>query len=212
MRQRHSNSHDEKAKEKDKQKDKQEREGRSSSHQTPFEALSGPVVDVGRDLGTLFPSSTEAIAKQVNKSLDAAKALAKDNQEGRPLNFGVIVPNAIYRSSFPQEEDFGYLTSLGLKSIVTLVKKEFSPAFLAFIEAQGIRHYVIEMQGTKKENHPLLIHCNHGKHRTGCAAAIIRHVSGWGVPSIVEEYKRYAEPKAREVDIKYITEYIRFRV
>ncbi|KAB8288860.1 hypothetical protein EYC80_010763 [Monilinia laxa] len=218
---RHSNSHDEK----DKQKDKQEREGRSSSHQTPLEALSGPVVDVGRDLGTLFPSSTEAMAKQENKSLDAAKALAKDNQEGRPLNFGVIVPNAIYRSSFPQEEDFGYLTSLGLKSIVTLVKKEFSPAFLAFIEAQGIRHYVIEMQGTKKveipehimnqimrisldkENHPLLIHCNHGKHRTGCAAAIIRHVSGWGVPSIVEEYKRYAEPKAREVDIKYITEY-----
>ena len=49
------------------------------------------------------------------------------------------------------------------------------------MEAHGIRHYVIEMQGTKKvdipehimnqimrisldkENHPLLIHCNHGK-------------------------------------------------
>lgn len=61
------------------------------------------------------------------------------------------------------------------------MKKEFPPGFLAFIEAQGIRHYVIEMQGTKKvdipehimnqimrisldkENHPLLIHCNHGK-------------------------------------------------
>ncbi|KAF7866944.1 hypothetical protein EAF04_005785 [Stromatinia cepivora] len=209
----------------EKEKDKKHGEGRSSSHQTPLEALSGPVVDVGRDLGALFPSTTEAIATQVTNSLDAAKALAKEKQEGRPLNFGVIAPNAIYRSSFPQQEDFEYLRSLGLKSIVTLVKKEYPPGFLAFIEAQGIRHYVIEMQGTKKvdipehvmnqimrisldkENHPLLIHCNHGKHRTGCAAAIIRHVSGWDVESIVEEYKSFAEPKARDVDIKYITEY-----
>ncbi|QSZ31597.1 hypothetical protein DSL72_001164 [Monilinia vaccinii-corymbosi] len=218
---RHCHSHGEKSKE----KDKQQREGRSSSHQTPLEALSGPVVDVGRDLSTLFPSTTEAIATQVTTSLDAAKASAQEKQEGRPLNFGVVVPNAIYRSSFPQPEDFEYLASLGLKCIVTLVKKEYPPGFLAFIEAQGIRHYVIEMQGTKKvdipehimtqimrisldkENHPLLIHCNHGKHRTGCAAAIIRHVSGWGVQSIVEEYRSYAEPKARDVDIKYITEY-----
>ena len=49
------------------------------------------------------------------------------------------------------------------------------------MRAKGIRHCIIEMQGTKKveiseavmnsimevvldkENHPLLIHCNHGK-------------------------------------------------
>lgn len=52
---------------------------------------------------------------------------------------------------------------------------------MAFMRGQGIRHIVIEMQGTKKveipqtimhsimeialneANHPLLIHCNHGK-------------------------------------------------
>ncbi|KAI9643359.1 tyrosine-protein phosphatase siw14 [Ciborinia camelliae] len=207
------------------EKDKNEGEGRSSSHQTPLQALSAPAVDVGRDLGTLIPSNTEAIATQVTKSLDAAKALAKEKQDGRPLNFGVVLPNAVYRSSFPEQEDFEYLKTLGLKCIVTLVNKEYPPGFLAFIQAQGIRHYVIEMQGTKKaaipdhtmnqimrtcldkENHPLLIHCNHGKHRTGCAAAIIRHISGWSVQSIVDEYKRFAEPKARDVDIKYITEY-----
>ncbi|ESZ97077.1 hypothetical protein SBOR_2507 [Sclerotinia borealis F-4128] len=221
----HDNKYGTTQDEKSKEKDKQHREGRSSSHQSHLQALGVPVVEFGRDLSPLFPSTSEAIATQVTKSLAAANALAKEKQEGRPLNFGVILPHAIYRSSFPQQEDFEYLKSLGLKSIVTLVKKEYPPGFLAFVKAQGIRHFVIEMQGTKKvdipehtmnqimrisldkENHPLLIHCNHGKHRTGCAAAIIRHVSGWGVQSIVEEYKSYADPKARDVDIKYITEY-----
>ncbi|KAF7905038.1 uncharacterized protein EAF01_005559 [Botrytis porri] len=222
---RYSSSQDEKDREKE--KDKKHREARSTSHQTPLKSA-----DVGKDLGTLFPAKIETIATQATKSVDTTKALAKEKQkdkekekEKHDLNFGVIAPNAIYRSSFPQQEDFEYLGTLGLKSIVTLVKKDFPPEFLAFMEAHGIRHYVIEMQGTKKvdipehimnqimrisldkENHPLLIHCNHGKHRTGCAAAIIRHVSGWSVESIVEEYKAFAAPKARDVDIKYITEY-----
>ncbi|KAF7913118.1 uncharacterized protein EAE98_011669 [Botrytis deweyae] len=222
---RYSSNQDEKDKEKE--KDKKHREARSSSHQSPLQSA-----DVGKDIGTLYPAKTETIATQVTKSVDTTKASAKEKQkdkekekEKHDLNFGVIAPNAIYRSSFPQQEDFEYLGTLGLKSIVTLVKKDFPPEFLAFMEAHGIRHYVIEMQGTKKvdipehimnqimrisldkENHPLLIHCNHGKHRTGCAAAIIRHVSGWSVQSIVEEYKTFAAPKARDVDIKYITEY-----
>jgi tyrosine-protein phosphatase SIW14 len=65
----------------------------------------------------------------------------------------------------------------------SLVDKDFPADFKAFMKANGIRHCVIEMQGTKKvqipdavmnsimdvvlnkENHPLLIHCNHGKVR-----------------------------------------------
>jgi hypothetical protein len=37
--------------------------------------------------------------------------------EGRPLNFGIVVPG-IYRSGYPQTEDHDYLRSLGLKTIV----------------------------------------------------------------------------------------------
>ncbi|PQE26152.1 tyrosine phosphatase protein [Rutstroemia sp. NJR-2017a BBW] len=211
--------------EKDREKDKQQRDVRCSSHDTALETSSIASIDAGRDISGMVPSSSEAIENQLAKSLKAAKTLAKAKQEGRPLNFGVILPNTIYRSSFPQTEDFEYLGSLGLKSIVTLVKKDYPPGFHAFIKQHGIRHYVIDMQGTKKvaipdnimnsimkicldkENHPLLIHCNHGKHRTGCAAAVIRHVYGWNVQSIVEEYTRFAEPKVRDCDVKYITEY-----
>ena len=61
------------------------------------------------------------------------------------------------------------------------MKKDFSPEFKAFVRDHGIRHMIIDMQGTKKveipeammhsvievalneANHPLLIHCNRGK-------------------------------------------------
>lgn len=64
----------------------------------------------------------------------------------------------------------------------SLVKRDPFPEHLvSFIQHHGIRHYVIDMQGTKKvkipeaimhsimkvaldqENYPILIHCNHGK-------------------------------------------------
>lgn len=37
--------------------------------------------------------------------------------EGRPSNFGVVVPG-VYRSSFPQSEDYGFIEGLKLKTIV----------------------------------------------------------------------------------------------
>jgi tyrosine-protein phosphatase SIW14 len=37
--------------------------------------------------------------------------------EGRPLNFGVVVPG-VYRSSFPRSEDYAFLEGLNLKTIV----------------------------------------------------------------------------------------------
>lgn len=79
------------------------------------------------------------------------------------------------------------------------------------------------MKGTKKEaipsstmssildvvldrrNYPLLVHCNHGKHRTGCVVAAIRKLSGWTLDTVVDEYKTYAQPKIRECDVEYIT-------
>lgn len=142
--------------------------------------------------------------------------------DGRPVNFGIVVPG-VYRSSFPQAEDYGFIEGLKLKTIVTLVQKEFPESYGEFIENNGIKHCVFDMKGTKKEdipiatmrsilrlvldtqNHPLLIHCNHGKHRTGCVVAIVRKISGWDLGNVLNEYKNYAEPKVRDCDVKYIT-------
>lgn len=61
--------------------------------------------------------ATKALAKEKHKEKDKDKEKEKE-KEKHHLNFGVIAPNAIYRSSFPQQEDFEYLGTLGLKSIV----------------------------------------------------------------------------------------------
>lgn len=36
---------------------------------------------------------------------------------GRPVNFGVVVPG-VYQSSYPQREDYAYLETLKLKTLV----------------------------------------------------------------------------------------------
>ncbi|KAL6357388.1 hypothetical protein LRP88_07547 [Fusarium phalaenopsidis] len=124
---------------------------------------------------------------------------------GRPHNFGVVVP--------------------GSRRFSLVKKEEFDHDLEMFVAQEGIRQVVFNMKGTKKEaiplktmksilsivlnkeNYPLLIHCNHGKHRTGCVVGVVRKVAGWDVESVVAEYKSYAEPKSRECDIEYLSSF-----
>lgn len=53
-------------------------------------------------------------------------------------------------------------------------------------------------------NHPLWIHCNQGRHRTGCVVACYRKIQGVPIEQILEEYIAYASPKARPGDIALI--------
>ena len=48
----------------------------------------------------------------------AQEASTKRKMEGRPLNFGTVLPNNIYRSSFPLVADIPYLETLGLKTVL----------------------------------------------------------------------------------------------
>lgn len=105
----------------------------------------------------------------------------------------------------------------------TLVKKdELDHHLETFVTSNGIRQIIFNMKGTKKEaippktmkailsvildrqNHPLLIHCNHGKHRTGCVVGVVRKLSGWNTESVIDEYRSYAQPKIRECDVAYL--------
>ena len=53
-------------------------------------------------------------------------------------------------------------------------------------------------------NYPLYIHCNQGRHRTGCVVACFRKIQRWPIEDILAEYCAYASPKAREGDIELI--------
>ena len=50
----------------------------------------------------------------------------------------------------------------------------------------------------------MLIHCNKGKHRTGCLIGCLRKVQQWSLTVIFDEYRRFAEPKPRFLDQQYI--------
>ncbi|KAM0428616.1 hypothetical protein ACHAPT_006977 [Fusarium lateritium] len=172
---------------------------------------------------SLSTSSSESSVSSVSAYQSQTTEHPPAPLNGRPHNFGVVVPG-VYRSSFPKSHDFEYIKGLKLKTIVTLVRKEeFDHDLEMFVAREGIRQVIFNMKGTKKEaiplktmksilsivldkaNYPLLIHCNHGKHRTGCVVGVVRKVAGWDVQSVVAEYKSYAEPKSRECDIEYLS-------
>ncbi|TGZ80351.1 hypothetical protein EX30DRAFT_57587 [Ascodesmis nigricans] len=147
-----------------------------------------------------------------------------------PDNFAVVT-SSVYRSSFPKPENFSYIKKLGLKTILTLVPEPYPEENVAFMKENGITHYQIGMPGNNKgnpladpqvpddkisvalsiifdrANHPILIHCNKGKHRTGCVVGCLRRFQGWSVPLAIEEYRKYAGIKARSRDMAKIENY-----
>ncbi|KAH8926716.1 protein-tyrosine phosphatase [Atractiella rhizophila] len=143
-----------------------------------------------------------------------------------PENFGVV-EDGIFRSGFPRHQNFAYLKSLGLRTIVSFTLEEYPAENLRFIREEGINFYQFGIAGVKepteqipkhkidaalslvldRRNHPILIHCNKGKHRTGVLVGCLRKLMDWDLSTILEEYSRYASPKERLVDQLFIQDY-----
>ncbi|XP_021294980.1 probable tyrosine-protein phosphatase At1g05000 [Herrania umbratica] len=140
-----------------------------------------------------------------------------------PLNFA-MVDNGVFRSGFPDSANFRFLESLGLRSIIYLCPEPYPEANNEFLKANGIRLFQFGIDGCKEpfvnipeetirealkvvldeKNHPLLIHCNRGKHRTGCLVGCLRKVQRWCLSSIFDEYQRFAAAKARVSDQRFM--------
>ncbi|KAH7380022.1 tyrosine-protein phosphatase-like protein SIW14 [Pyrenochaeta sp. MPI-SDFR-AT-0127] len=136
-----------------------------------------------------------------------------------PTNYGAVLPGSVYRSSYPEEKNYEFIKDLNIKSILTLVPEPLSPEYQGFMKEAGIQHFHVHIKANKGEvrvdscemsralrlimdraNHPILIHCNKGKHRTGCTVACFRRILGLDLDSIREEYHTYAGVKARFLD------------
>lgn len=136
-----------------------------------------------------------------------------------PANYGSVLPGSIYRSSYPEEKNFDFLEDLRIKTILTLVPEPISPEYQNFMDKAGIQHFHVHIKANKGEvrvdscemsralrlvmdrtNHPILIHCNKGKHRTGCTIACLRRILGMDLDTIRDEYHTYAGVKARFLD------------
>ncbi|KAK8501968.1 hypothetical protein V6N13_023258 [Hibiscus sabdariffa] len=140
-----------------------------------------------------------------------------------PLNFA-MVDNGVFRSGFPDSTNFSFLQSLGLRSIINLCPETYPEANNEFLKTNAIRLFQFGIDGCKEpfvnipeetirealnvvldvKNHPVLIHCKRGKHRTGCVVGCLRKLQRWCLSSIFVEYQRFAAAKARVTDQRFI--------
>ncbi|ETI23168.1 hypothetical protein G647_04965 [Cladophialophora carrionii CBS 160.54] len=174
-------------------------------------------------------SELAASLAALNVSLEAETIHVEESQPptpdgtGRPVNFQIIAPG-LYRSSYPQTPHFLELEKLSLKTIVTLVPQALSEDYKRYMTRNHITHYHIPILANKdpeiytpdavvyqvlelmldSSNYPMLIHCNKGKHRTGCITASFRRVTGWTFEACIAEYERYSKPKDRALDKVFI--------
>eukprot|EP01041_Mallomonas_annulata_P013518 gene13518-28672_t len=140
-----------------------------------------------------------------------------------PANFS-MVESGVFRSSFPRTKNMGFLKRLKLRTVIALVPEDYPEQLLEFYEKCGTKFMSHPLEGNKwpfKEidvinfietlktvlspaNRPLLIHCNKGKHRTGCIIGCLRKCRGWALSAISAEYITFADPKPRLEDQRYI--------
>lgn len=172
-------------------------------------------------------ASFAALSLQTSRTMEQDKSQPPTpDGSGRPANFQVIAPS-LYRSSYPSYAHFNHLADLELKTIITLVPEPIDYAYANFISTNGITHHQIPILANKDpekftcaetihkvlnimlepSNYPLLLHCNKGKHRTGCMTACFRRVCGWTLDAAIDEYIRHSTPKDRPLDKKFIEKF-----
>ncbi|KAJ9176125.1 hypothetical protein P3X46_011470 [Hevea brasiliensis] len=140
-----------------------------------------------------------------------------------PANFS-MVEDGVFRSSFPQSLNFSFLQTLNLRSIIYLCFEPYPQENMEFLRAHNIKLFQFGIEGKTDSsvsipkdtimealkilidvrNHPVLIHCKRGKHRTGCLVGCFRKLQNWCLPSVFEEYRQFAGVKSRIADLKFM--------
>uniref|UniRef100_A0ACD5ZFC1 Uncharacterized protein n=1 Tax=Avena sativa TaxID=4498 RepID=A0ACD5ZFC1_AVESA len=135
-----------------------------------------------------------------------------------------MVHDGVFRSGFPGPASFRFLGSLKLRSIVYLCPEPYPEESARFLGRSGIKLHHFGIQGHKEpfvgipeetirealkvildvRNHPVLIHCKRGKHRTGCVVGCLRKLQRWRLSSVFDEYLHFAAAKARKTDQRFM--------
>ncbi|KAE8771580.1 putative tyrosine-protein phosphatase [Hordeum vulgare] len=154
---------------------------------------------------------------------EAGEAEVSQLQLVPPLNFG-MVDDGVFRSGFPDAANFRFLASLNLRSVVYLCPEPYPEQSARFLGRSGIKLHHFGIQGRKEpfvdipeemirealkvildvRNHPVLIHCKRGKHRTGCVVGCLRKLQKWRLSSVFDEYLHFAAAKARKTDQRFM--------
>ncbi|XP_077216727.1 inositol diphosphatase DSP1-like [Tasmannia lanceolata] len=175
-----------------------------------------------REMGRLIEDEEE------EEEVEKKTVLEDPTREGEilfvpPLNFA-MVDHGVFRSGFPDFDNFSFLQTLGLRSILYLCPEPYPEPNIEFLHSNGIHLFQFGIEGCKEpfvnipeetirdalkvvldvRNHPVLIHCKRGKHRTGCVVGCLRKLQRWCLSSVFDEYQRFAAAKARVSDQRFM--------
>jgi protein tyrosine/serine phosphatase len=122
-------------------------------------------------------------------------------------NFGQVNPT-YFRGAQPKGADFANLTSLGIKTLISLTSDDSLANERALVEQAGLKFVKIPMSTrvaptadelsqfmtvvTDPANQPVYVHCVGGRHRTGVMTAAYRMAhDGWSAEQAFKEMKQY---------------------
>ncbi|KAJ3099867.1 hypothetical protein HDU97_002696 [Phlyctochytrium planicorne] len=98
------------------------------------------------------------------------------------------------------EDNTKFFKENGIKLVHYRIKGNKEP--FGEIEQSDIADALVHV--LDRRNHPMLIHCNKGKHRIGCLVGCLRKLQNWSLTSIFDEYRRFAGAKIRIADQEFI--------
>ncbi|CAN1262198.1 Tyrosine-protein phosphatase DSP3 [Linum perenne] len=140
-----------------------------------------------------------------------------------PTNFSMI-DVGIFRSGLPDPSTSPFLQTLNLRSLIYLCPEPYPQENIEFLANNDITLFQFGIKSCNLrepympedtiiqalkilmdvKNHPILIHCKRGKHRTGCLVGCFRKLQNWCLSSVKDEYQHFAGMKSRDSDLFFL--------
>lgn len=126
-------------------------------------------------------------------------------------NFGIVDYTHLYRSAQPDEKGYADLWQLGVREIMPLNGANpntmgwnglvLPRAMNGFESGEDIERIVSDLRRSLDIGRTVLVHCTHGRDRTGCIIGAYRIiVDGWNYAKMEEERMLYGNPFVLEVE------------
>mmetsp|Transcript_17451 Transcript_17451/g.28181 ORF Transcript_17451/g.28181 Transcript_17451/m.28181 type:complete len:168 (-) Transcript_17451:1475-1978(-) len=141
-----------------------------------------------------------------------------------PINYG-LVESDLHRSGQPNELNFRFIETLGLKTVIYLSPDDPDMVYMHFLKDRNIQLIHLGANDTTRSswapmseetvleslrnildnsNYPLHVVDHQGIHRTGTVLGCLRKAQRWSLTSIFDEYRRYGGSKVRLANEQFI--------
>jgi len=149
---------------------------------------------------------------------------AVDTQHHPPERFA-MVEEGVYRSNAITTQNFSFIQTLQLKTVLLLSPEMPLRAVTNFLKQEkvqlvqlGLKIWSPESSPVSDElvkgaleyaldaqSHPLLIMCSSGMHRTGVVLGCLRRMQQWNLAAVIEEYRSFCTNEtARYINEQFI--------